>query len=145
MARRPPPRLNGNGTTRRRTSAQKAADGAATARARELYVQRTYGISPAMYRALETYQGGTCWGCRRARGVSKELAVDHNHATGEVRMLLCSTCNQLVGHFRDDPLALIRLGLALISPPSREAWAQLGVPGWTTDDDELIDYVKGVE
>lgn len=107
---------------------------------RERYVERVYKITAAMYRILEAFQGGRCWGCRRATGALKELAVDHNHRTGEVRMLLCSTCNQIVGHFRDNPEALIRLGLAIMDPPSRAAWAAPGMaPGWTSNDDELRD------
>jgi hypothetical protein len=101
--------------------------------AHEQYVQRTYKITPEMYRVLRAFQENRCWGCRRATGAVKRLAVDHNHRTGEVRMLLCGPCNQIVGHFRDDPVALIRLGLALVSPPSRQAWAVAGEPGWTED------------
>lgn len=106
-------------------------------RQHEVYVERTYGISAVMYRTLKKFQRNRCWGCRRATGASKRLAVDHNHRTGEVRMLLCSTCNQIVGHFRDDPVALIRLGLALINPPSREAWAIGAEPGWETVPPDL--------
>ena len=113
--------------------------------AHEAYVVRTYKITIGMYRLLLEFQGGRCWGCRRATGRIKRLAVDHNHRTGEVRMLLCSTCNNIVGHFRDNPEALIRLGLALIDPPSRQAWAAPGMrPGWSSDDDDLRDFLSEV-
>jgi hypothetical protein len=116
----------------------------ATEAAHELYVQRTYKITIPMYRRLVEFQVGRCWGCRRATGRAKRLAVDHNHRTGEVRMLLCSTCNNIVGHFRDDPVALIRLGLGIISPPSRRAWLADGAtaPGWSSTDPELLELLR---
>jgi hypothetical protein len=134
--------LNGRGRRGGTTGAPRArkAPQEATEAAHESYVARTYKITVEMYRRLLEYQGRRCWGCRRARGRSKRLAVDHNHTTGEVRMLLCSTCNNVVGHYRDDPVALIRLGLALVNPPSRAAWTAEGLPepGWWTDDPELL-------
>jgi hypothetical protein len=114
--------------------------------AHELYVQRTYKITIRMYRLLIEFQGGRCWGCRKATGKARRLSVDHNHRTGEVRMLLCSTCNNIVGHFRDNPEALIRLGLAIINPPSRQAWLAEGAvrPGWECQDSELLDLLDEV-
>lgn len=128
----------------RRTRLQIEEDARRARRRRVSHVTRTYGISEDQLVVLEEYQGGKCYGCRRATGASKALAVDHNHRTGEVRMLLCSTCNQIVGHFRDSPQALIRLGLALIQPPSRAAWTAPGraEPGWLMDDPELTHYLE---
>lgn len=72
-------------------------------RAHESRVQKVYGLGPGEYDRLYEFQGGRCAICRRATGASKRLAVDHDHRTGKVRGLCCSTCNQILGHFRDDP------------------------------------------
>jgi hypothetical protein len=126
---------------------------------RVAHVERTYGVPRDALERLELYQwvaagrdpelwepGMTvCWGCQRATGASKNLAMDHNHRSGEARMLLCATCNhKVLGHFRDDPAGLIRLAFGLISPPSREAWTGLGLapPTWHTDKAEILYWVE---
>lgn len=44
-------------------------------------------------------QRGTCAICSRA----KRLAVDHCHVGGQVRGLLCNSCNRGLGLFQDSP------------------------------------------
>ena len=62
-------------------------------------------------------QGGVCAICQRAKGISRRLAVDHNHATGAVRGLLCAPCNQFIGYLRDDAAAFRRGYEYLSAPP----------------------------
>lgn len=74
-------------------------------------LRRQYRISEAEYAAMLERQGGVCAICRkpetftnrRAAPVTCQLAVDHDHATGTVRGLLCSACNVGIGNFGDDP------------------------------------------
>jgi Recombination endonuclease VII len=98
-------------------------------KAHETRTRRDYGITPEEYQALYEAQGGRCYGCRRATGRSKALAVDHNHLCTEghppnqgcrkcVRGLLCSTCNRLIGWYRDDPAAFERMAEYLRNPPA---------------------------
>jgi hypothetical protein len=82
----------------------------------EAYILKTYGITGAQYDLLYSRQGGVCFICRRATGKTKKLAVDHDHATGFVRGLLCSPCNQILGHLRDDWRALDRASVYLRQP-----------------------------
>lgn len=90
-------------------------------RAHEQRVGRVFGLAEGDYDRLYAYQGGLCAGCRRATGATKRLAVDHHHATGAVRGLLCGPCNRMVGHFRDDPSTFQRLAEYLLNPPARRA------------------------
>jgi hypothetical protein len=75
----------------------------ASKRKHELSVIRKYGLAPGEYDALYSYQQGRCYICRRAKGKTKRLAVDHDHKTGKVRGLLCGPCNrEVIGWARDD-------------------------------------------
>jgi uncharacterized C2H2 Zn-finger protein len=48
-------------------------------------------------------QCGRCAVCRTDQpgGGKPVFQVDHNHKTGEIRGLLCSRCNQLLGYAQD--------------------------------------------
>lgn len=61
-------------------------------------LQRRYGITLEEFADLLTSQDGRCAICRSADPrIKSGWAVDHNHATGEVRGLLCRPCNMVVG------------------------------------------------
>lgn len=56
------------------------------------------------FAALLTAQGGACALCRAI--TDYRLLVDHCHATGVVRGLLCRRCNAGLGFFLDSPEVL---------------------------------------
>jgi hypothetical protein len=60
--------------------------------------QALYGLTPEAYLDLYESHGGSCAVC----GSAGRLCVDHNHITGEIRGLLCHTCNLALGAFRGD-------------------------------------------
>lgn len=80
-----------------------------------------YGLTAEQYYAILQIQGGRCYICRRATGATKRLAVDHNHQTGEVRGLLCGSCNRgVIGHLREEIEAFERCIQYLTDPPARQ-------------------------
>jgi hypothetical protein len=78
------------------------------AAAHERKVTATYDLGPGGYAVLYATQGGVCAICRRATGRARRLAVDHDHRTGVVRGLLCSPCNTMLGHGRDQVAFFLR-------------------------------------
>lgn len=64
-----------------------------------------YGITLEDYNQMFAKQNGTCAICHTPPE-HRRLAVDHDHMTGEVRGLLCSRCNRLLGNSGDDPMIL---------------------------------------
>lgn len=84
-----------------------AADGRAAAVVRRSYYWTRYGLTveqvDTMAKAGCSICGRTDWPGRHARP-----HVDHCHATGKVRGILCSECNTGLGKFRDDPALLAR-------------------------------------
>ena len=72
-------------------------------RARSL--KKNYGISIAAYESLLKRQRGVCAICQKGPH-KRRLDVDHDHATGKVRGLLCTNCNNGLGRFLDSTLLL---------------------------------------
>lgn len=71
-------------------------------RPRELVRERElkYGVTPEDFARMLELQDGSCAiiGCGKTF-----LVVDHEHATGAVRGLLCRGCNAGIGMLRDQP------------------------------------------
>lgn len=68
-------------------------------------LRRKYGVSLEEYDALAEKQGHVCAICGQQETAqeARYLAVDHCHRTGEVRGLLCRSCNSALGLLDDDP------------------------------------------
>lgn len=64
-----------------------------------------YSMTPSEYAVMFAEQDGACAICRApaADDDGRGLHVDHDHANGAKRGLLCDSCNQGLGRFRDNP------------------------------------------
>jgi len=74
-------------------------------------LRQKYDIDSKTYYEMHEAQNGACAICKEPErslmgGKPMRLAVDHDHATGKVRALLCSTCNTSLGGFQDSPKLL---------------------------------------
>lgn len=74
-------------------------------RARKL--KHRFGITLDQYNEMFEKQEGCCDICKKHQSeFKKRLAVDHCHTTGEVRALLCASCNQALGMLNEDSKVL---------------------------------------
>lgn len=79
-----------------------------TRRAHQL--RQLYGPgAPERYEASFLEQGGRCAICGQPESskLTSHLSVDHDHATNEWRGLLCNSCNNGLGRFKDEPAILL--------------------------------------
>lgn len=85
---------------------------------RHYHLKRRYGIGADDVEAMIAAQGGRCLICGR----EDPDHVDHDHATGKVRGILCFTCNAGLGNFSDDIERLRSAAsyLELAAPGERE-------------------------
>ncbi len=78
---------------------------------------KTFGLSLDEFNAMLESQNGRCAICdQEPQNTSKRnwrLHVDHCHSCNGVRRLLCSTCNNGLGCFKDNP-ELLRKAIAYL-------------------------------
>jgi hypothetical protein len=74
---------------------------------------RRYGLTLDTYSAMRFAQGERCAICRDPLDDAAKPAVDHDHATGAVRGILCMNCNFAIGHLKDSPLRADKLAAYL--------------------------------
>ena len=70
---------------------------------------KKYGLTIASYDELLQRQNGVCFICQQPPKKDKNLHVDHNHKTGNVRGLLCFRCNFGLSFFGEDEGNITRL------------------------------------
>ena|SRR5579859_2997989 len=94
---------------------------------RRCRLKRIYGITPEQYDELLKKQNGRCAICDRHESEFKvRLAIDHNHATGEIRGLTCTYCNhRVIGRHKDGKILrrladYIEQGTGLFVPPKQK-------------------------
>lgn len=86
-----------------------------------------YGITTKEYLARLDAQYGLCAICDRPetrlmRGKVKWMAVDHDHATGRVRGLICHDCNSVLALCHDNAETLRRAAEYLVQDRKAEGW-----------------------
>lgn len=81
-------------------------------------LKKSYGIDVNEYQRIYDLQDGRCAICEKknievAKNHKKNLSVDHCHASGKIRGLLCDSCNRGLGLLGDDAINLFRAFLYL--------------------------------
>ena len=75
-------------------------------KARRRNLKTYYGITVETFDKMVEEQHGCCAACEKP---TEQLVVDHDHATGKVRGLLCNNCNLALGHVQDSIERLMQL------------------------------------
>jgi hypothetical protein len=77
------------------------------------YRRKKYGVTAEQLERMLAQQYRSCAICRKPFGVGL-FYVDHDHASGEVRGLLCRKCNMGLGKMCDDVDLLIEAVVYLL-------------------------------
>lgn len=92
---------------------------------------RKYGVTEADVLAMLEHQTHQCGICYDPIGINAH--VDHDHKTGKVRGLLCTRCNTMLGHARDDLSHLTSAFAYLQHGPRRWSTIEVSVTLKETD------------
>ncbi len=60
---------------------------------RQARLKRKYGLTPEEVERMRVEQENKCPICTREFNDQRKFKIDHDHATGAVRGLLCNRCN----------------------------------------------------
>lgn len=111
-----PANLEAIRSTARACQARRLRDPVKSRQILDSNLRSAYGITVEDFERMVFEQGGSCAICGNvpsigmskngARAKHSRLCVDHDHATGKVRGLLCHGCNVGIGWFGDRVSAL---------------------------------------
>lgn len=87
---------------------RKANPARANEIARNSITKRQYGITFEQYKILKEQQNGLCYICGSVPG-KKGLVLDHDHQTKRNRKFLCSGCNIVIGHCKENVIVLQKI------------------------------------
>ena len=118
---------------RRRTKLEIQRARARALSQRKARLKKIHRMTLEQYESLKAFQGGVCPLCQRAKGISKALAVEHDHKIARElcehpenesciecwRGLACGRCNSILGFFRDDPVMALRFWSYINDPPAQ--------------------------
>ena len=79
-------------------------------------IRKAYGVHKKFVLDTIKSQGGKCAICGNPFPEFRRPDVDHCHATGRFRGVLCGRCNMAIGLFDEDPERLARAIEYLIRP-----------------------------
>lgn len=73
-------------------------------------LKRKHGLTLEQFHEIFANQNGRCAICGTDKYPTNwgTLGVDHDHATGKIRELLCHHCNAGLGAFRDNPELMMK-------------------------------------
>jgi len=71
-------------------------------------LQSKYQISLESFEQMFVSQNGSCAICLDEFQTRKDICVDHDHSSGQVRQLLCQKCNSAIGYLKEDVFILYR-------------------------------------
>lgn len=89
---------------------------------RHRYYKKFYGISLEQFEELFKSQDCKCAICLCDLDIdleSKKAHLDHNHATGQIRQILCVRCNKGIGYLQED-LTIMRSAIEYLKKHSED-------------------------
>lgn len=99
-----------------------------------------FKMTVEMWEALDAYQKSLCWICQRPTRDNRRLATDHDWDSSEIRGLLCSRCNTILGKIErpsrsGQPWTMVELKRAIAYKENPPARIVFGGPhyGWSGD------------